>query len=71
MISLAGLSFLGLASQPPQPEWGAMLSEAKNVISTKPNQMLPPGFAILIVVAAFNLLGDSFRDLLDPKEAES
>ena len=45
-----------------------MLSEAKNVISTKPYAMLAPGFAILLVVAAFNLLGDSFRDLLDPKE---
>ena len=68
MISLAGLSFLGLASQPPQPEWGAMLSEAKNVMATNPNQMIVPGLAILIIVAAFNLLGDSFRDALDHKE---
>lgn len=71
ILNISTLSFLGLGVQAPTPEWGAMLSEAKNVISTKPNQMLAPGFAILIVVAAFNLLGDSFRDLLDPKEAES
>ena len=45
-----------------------MLSEAKNVISTNPNQMLAPGLAILIVVAVCNLLGDSFRDALDNKE---
>ncbi len=48
--------------QPPVPEWGAMLSEAKNVISTRPEQMLIPGLAIVITVAAFNLLGDSFKD---------
>lgn len=45
-----------------------MLSEAKNVMATNPNQMIVPGLAILIIVAAFNLLGDSFRDALDHKE---
>ena len=45
-----------------------MLSEAKNVLSTNPNQMLAPGICILVIVAAFNLLGDSFRDILDNKE---
>ncbi|MDU7441458.1 MAG: nickel ABC transporter permease subunit NikC [Clostridium sp.] len=68
ILNISTLSFLGLGVQAPAPEWGAMLSEAKNVISTKPYAMLAPGFAILLVVAAFNLLGDSFRDLLDPKE---
>lgn len=67
ILSISGLSFLGLGVQPPTPEWGMMLSEAKNVMSIAPMQMLPPGFMILIVVAAFNFLGDSLRDILDPK----
>ncbi|WP_294354218.1 nickel/cobalt ABC transporter permease [uncultured Clostridium sp.] len=71
ILNISTLSFLGLGVQAPAPEWGAMLSEAKNVILTKPSQMIAPGTAILIVVAAFNLLGDSFRDLLDPKEVRS
>ena len=62
ILSISTLSFLGLGVQPPVPEWGAMLSEAKNVISTRPEQMLVPGLAIVITVAAFNLLGDSFKD---------
>ena len=61
ILSISTLSFLGLGVQPPVPEWGAMLSEAKNVISTRPEQMLIPGLAIVITVAAFNLLGDSFK----------
>lgn len=69
IISISTLSFLGLGVQPPTPEWGAMLSEAKNVMLTNPMQMLPPGLAILILVACFNLLGDSVRDIFDPKEA--
>lgn len=62
ILSISTLSFLGLGVQPPVPEWGAMLSEAKNVISTRPEQMIIPGLAIVITVAAFNLLGDSFKD---------
>ena len=69
ILNISTLSFLGLGVQAPTPEWGAMLSEAKNVLTTNPNQMLAPGIAILVVVAAFNLLGDSFRDALDNKEA--
>ena len=68
ILSISTLSFLGLGVQAPNPEWGAMLSDAKNVISTEPMQMVAPGLAILIVVAVFNLLGDSLRDLLDNKE---
>src|SRR5699024_6023626 len=68
ILNISTLSFLGLGVQAPTPEWGAMLSEAKNVISTNQNQMLAPGLAILIVVAVCNLLGDSFRDALDNKE---
>ena len=52
------------------PEWGAMLNEAKNVLTSNPVQMLAPGIAIVLVVSAFNLMGDALRDVLDPKEAE-
>ena len=65
------LSFLGLGVQAPTPEWGAMLNEAKNVMTTNPVQMIAPGVAIVVVVAAFNLLGDALRDALDPKEVLS
>lgn len=67
ILSISALSFLGLGVQAPTPEWGMMLSEAKNVMSIYPLQMIPSGVAILIVVAAFNFLGDSIRDALDPK----
>lgn len=65
ILMISSLSFLGLGTQPPTPEWGMMLSEAKNVLSLYPWQMLPPGLAILITVAAFNFLGDSLRDVFD------
>lgn len=68
MLSLAGLSFLGLASQPPTPEWGYMLYEGKSYLQTAPWIMLFAGLAIFITVIVFNLLGDSLRDILDPKE---
>jgi ABC-type dipeptide/oligopeptide/nickel transport system permease subunit len=69
MLALAGLSFLGLSSQPPTPEWGYMLYEGKSYLQTAPWIMLFAGLAILITVIIFNLLGDSMRDILDPKEA--
>ena len=65
ILMISSLSFLGLGTQPPTPEWGMMLSEAKNVLSLYPWQMLPPGLAILTTVAAFNFLGDSLRDVFD------
>lgn len=68
IISISTLSFLGLGVQLPTAEWGAMLSEAKEVFLMHPEQMLMPGLAIMIAVSAFNLLGDGFRDILDPKE---
>jgi nickel transport system permease protein len=67
ILTISSLSFLGLGVQAPTPEWGMMLSEAKNIMTTHPAQMLPPGIAIMVVVAAFNFLGDSIRDALDPK----
>lgn len=70
IINISTLSFLGLGVQAPTPEWGAMLSEAKNVLTSNPIQMLVPGIAVVILVAAFNLMGDALRDVLDPKEVQ-
>ncbi|MGF1787784.1 ABC transporter permease subunit [Photobacterium swingsii] len=67
ILSISTLSFLGLGIQPPTPEWGAMLSDAKEVLFSNPEQMLIPGIAIMVVVACCNLLGDSLRDVLDPR----
>ena len=69
VIGVNRLSFLGLGVQPPTPEWGMMLNEAKEVMTLYPLQMIPAGMAILLVVAAFNFLGDSLRDAFDPKHA--
>lgn len=69
ILLLSALSFLGLSVQPPTPEWGAMLSEARNVMTLHPWQMLPPGLAVLLVTAACNLLGDSLRDALSPRRS--
>ncbi len=68
ILNISTLSFLGLGVQAPTPEWGAMLNEAKNVMVSNPEQMLVPGIAVVLLVGAFNLLGDSLRDALDPKE---
>ncbi|MCR6105470.1 ABC transporter permease subunit [Salipaludibacillus agaradhaerens] len=69
ILNISALSFLGLGIQPPTAEWGSMLSEARNVWMSQPLQMLYPGLAIVIIVAAFNYLGDSLRDIRDPKDA--
>lgn len=69
ILNISALSFLGLGVQAPTPEWGMMLSEAKNIMTIYPEQMLPAGIAILIVVAAFNLLGDSLQEALNPKNS--
>lgn len=62
----ATLSFLGLGVQPPIPEWGAMVSTARQYLATAPHTFLFPTLAIFITVVAFNLLGDALRDTLDP-----
>lgn len=67
ILNISALSFLGLGVQPPTAEWGMMLNEAKNVMITNPGQMLAPGMAIFLVVAAFNFLGDSIQEALNPK----
>lgn len=66
LLAEASLSFLGLGVQPPQPSWGAMLARAYNYMDQAPGQMIVPGMAILISAVAFNALGESLRDLLDP-----
>jgi len=66
ILALAGLSFLGLGAQPPTPEWGAMLNDGRVFLLTAPQLMILPGIAISLVVTGFNLLGDGFRDALDP-----
>lgn len=69
ILNISALSFLGLGVQAPTAEWGMMLSEAKNIMTIYPQQMLPAGFAILLVVAAFNFLGDSLQSALNPKQS--
>ncbi|MBR1419465.1 MAG: ABC transporter permease [Selenomonadaceae bacterium] len=68
IMEIAGLSFLGFGAQPPTPEWGLMLNEGRQYIQTSPWLMVYPGAAIFIVVAIFNLWGDSLRDVLDPRQ---
>ena len=68
IINISTLSFLGLGVQAPTPEWGAMLNEAKEVLTSNPTQMIAPGIAIVALVCCFNLMGDALRDVLDPKE---
>lgn len=67
ILMISALSFLGLGIQAPTPEWGMMLNEAKNVMIVHPFQMVAPGIAILLVVAAFNFLGDSLQDAFNTK----
>jgi peptide/nickel transport system permease protein len=67
IIAAAGLSFIGFGAQPPTPEWGVMISEGRNYISTQPWLSLFPGLAILFAVGSFNLLGDGLRDAFDPR----
>ena len=68
MLELAGLSFLGFGATAPTPEWGLMLNEGRTYLTKAPWLMIYPGIAIVIVVVVFNMLGDSIRDILDPKQ---
>src|SRR2546430_12051466 len=70
LLTASGLSFLGLGVQPPSPEWGAMLSNARSYMITAPHVAMIPGLAIALVVLGFNLLGDGLRDSLDPRLRE-
>ncbi len=67
ILEAAALSFLGLGAQPPTPEWGAMLTDARSSLQQAPWVATFPGLAIIFGVLGFNLLGDGLRDALDPK----
>ena len=69
MMELAGLSFLGLGAQPPVAEWGNMMSGGRSMLQTYPWLVLSPGVAIFLTVVTFNLLGDTVRDYMDPKNS--
>lgn len=68
ILAIAGLSFLGLGVQPPQPEWGAMLSEGKSYMQTNPGLMIFPGLFIVMLAAGFTFLAEGLRDVLDPRQ---
>jgi peptide/nickel transport system permease protein len=69
ILAEAALSYLGLGTQPPQPSWGRMLSEAQTLMFQAPLLAVFPGVAIALAVLGLNLLGDGLRDLLDPRLA--
>lgn len=70
LLDLAALSFLGLGVQPPTADWGTMLSEGQLVLLNAPHLAVASGFAIVLAVLGFNLLGDGLRDVLDPRQAQ-
>ncbi|MBS5215198.1 MAG: ABC transporter permease [Clostridiales bacterium] len=70
MMELAGLSFLGLGVKPPMAEWGSMINDGRSMLQICPWMVLAPGIAIFITVMIFNLLGDTVRDYLDPKQRQ-
>jgi dipeptide transport system permease protein len=71
ILDAAALGFLGMGAQPPTPEWGSMLADAREFILRAWWVVTFPGLAILIAVLAFNLMGDGLRDALDPKMRRS
>ena len=71
ILAAAALGFLGLGAQPPTPEWGSMLADAKDLMQSHPWVMAMPGLCILITVMAINLMGDGLRDALDPRLRKS
>jgi peptide/nickel transport system permease protein len=69
ILATAGLSFLGLGTQPPTADWGSMLATGRQFVILSPHVALLPGLAIFVVVLALNMVGDALRDLLDPRTA--
>jgi peptide/nickel transport system permease protein len=67
ILAEAGLSYVGLGTQPPAPSWGRMLFEAQTMMAIAPHMAIVPGLAIIITVLGLNLLGDGLRDVLDPR----
>lgn len=70
IIEAAALGFLGMGAQPPDPEWGKMLSDSRQYIQKAPWTLIFPGLSIMLTVLGFNLMGDGLRDTLDPKMAK-
>ena len=68
ILAMGGLAFLGLGTQPPKPDWGLMVAEGRSYILNQWWIATFPGLAIFVVVLAFNLLGDTIRDILDPRQ---
>jgi peptide/nickel transport system permease protein len=68
ILAMGGLAFLGLGTQPPAPDWGLMVSEGRELILNQWWVATYPGIAIFVVVLAFNLLGDTLRDIFDPRQ---
>lgn len=66
-LQVSSLSYIGLGVQPPTPEWGVLLSEAREFMQVAPHTIVFPGLAILLAALAFNLVGDGLRDALDPR----
>src|SRR5699024_12146187 len=69
IMEISGLSFLGLGAAPPTAEWGSMMSNGRSMLQTAPWVILAPGCAIFLTVMVFNLLGDTVRDILDPRQS--
>ncbi|MGN6549896.1 MAG: ABC transporter permease [Pararhizobium sp.] len=67
ILAEAGLSYVGLGTQPPMPSWGRMLAESQTMVSLAPHVAIFPGLAIVLTVLGLNLMGDGLRDVLDPK----
>ncbi|WP_022729393.1 ABC transporter permease [Fodinicurvata sediminis] len=67
ILAEAGLSYVGLGTQPPMPSWGRMLADAQTMISFAPHLAIFPGLAIVLTVLGLNLMGDGLRDILDPR----
>jgi len=69
ILATAGLSFLGLGTQPPTADWGSMLATGRQFVVLSPHVALLPGLAIFVIVLALNMVGDAVRDILDPRVA--
>lgn len=67
IIALAGLSFIGVGVQPPNPDWGIIVSEGRNYLLDHPLISILPGLLIIAVVLSYNMVGDRLRDALDPR----
>ena len=71
ILAEAGLSYVGLGTQPPIPSWGRMLADAQTMVSFAPHLAIIPGTAIIVTVLGLNLMGDGLRDVLDPRVRKS